>query len=86
MRIKTFKITPLRLVLIVIVGVVLCIATYGDRDGDKPELFIPARGCLFKIETNNTPEFFEEVLVDERLRIIIDDKEYWIRVEKGGVK
>ena len=82
MRIKTFKMTPLRLVLIVIVGVVLCIAIYGDRDGDKPELFIPARGCLFKIETNDTPEFFDEVLVDGRLKIIIDDEIYWIRIWK----
>ena len=79
---KTFKMTPLRLVLIIIVGVILCIATYGDRDEDKPELFIPARGCLFKIETNNTPEFFDEVLVNGRLKIIIDDEIYWIRIWK----
>ena len=48
---------------------------------DKPELIIPAKGCLFRIETNNTPEFFREVLVNNRLKIVIDDEIYWIRLE-----
>ena len=51
---------------------------------DKPELIIPARGCLFRIESNNTPEFFTEVFMGSRLKIVIDDEIYWIEVVKDG--
>ena len=77
-----YGMTPLRLFLIIVVGLILLYAAYFQPSSNLPELHIPARGCLFRIETNNTPEFFDEVLVDSRLKIVIDDEVYWIRIEK----
>ena len=71
------------LVFVIIVAFVFCGFLYlmEHTQRNKPELIIPARGCLFRIETNNTPEFFDEVLVNNRLKIIIDDRTYWIKLE-----
>ena len=70
-------------IFVVPISLVLGITMWVYRDNpDLPELHIPARGCLFRIETNNTPEFFGEVLVNSSLKIIIDDEVYWIKLEK----
>ena len=72
----------IRWMLIIVIGGLLVANLVQDRfESPKPELVIPARGCLFRIESNETPAFFIEVFVDSRLRIIIDDEVYWIRLE-----
>lgn len=69
-------------IFVVPLAIILGVTMWMFRgESDKPELIIPARGCLFRIETNSTPEFFEEVLVNGSLKIIIDDEIYWIRLE-----
>jgi len=71
-----------RWILIIVIGGLLIANLISDRyKSPQPELFIPADGCLFRIETNNTPEFFTEVFVDGSLKIIIDDEIFWIRLE-----
>ena len=71
-----------RWMLIVVIGGLLIANLIQDRfSKPQPELFIPATGCLFRIESNETPAFFVEVFVDNRLKIIIDDEVYWIRLE-----
>ena len=71
-----------RWTLIIVIGGLLVANLIQDHfESPAPELFIPARGCLFRIESNETPAFFIEVFVDSRLRIIIDDEVYWIRLE-----
>lgn len=70
-------------IFVVPISLVLGITMWVFTDhSDKPKLHIPATGCLFRIETNDTPEFFTEVFVDGGLRIIIDDEEYWIKIER----
>lgn len=71
-----------RWMLIVVIGGLLVANLVQDHFEDPaPELIIPARGCLFRIESNETPAFFVEVFVDNRLKIVIDDEIYWIRLE-----
>ena len=49
-----------------------------------PELHIPATGCLFRIDTNDTHSFYTDVFVDNKLKILIDNEIYWIEVVKDG--
>lgn len=72
-----------RWILIIVIGGLLVANLVQDHfEGSAPELVIPARGCLFRIESNETPAFFTEVFVDGGLRIIIDDEDYWIKIER----
>ena len=72
-------------IFVVPVFIIIMVTMWIFRDpSGLPELHIPARGCLFRIETNDTPEFFNEVLVNSRLKIIIDDEVYWIRLERDS--
>lgn len=69
-------------IFVVPIAIIIFVTMWIFRDSsDLPELHIPANGCLFRIDTNNTPEFFDEILVNGRLKIIIDNEVYWIRLE-----
>ena len=63
--------------------VLLTLWLFNGEPRHEPALYIPSTGCFFRIESNDTPEFFTEVFVYNKLKVIIDDEVYWLHLTKG---
>ena len=88
---KPMKYTPLRLALIVAVGIMLWIAAYGiPFKGNKGESSLPfsAAHSLYIASPgfNGTFDgltiyFDAQTIVNNRIKVILDGEVYWIRLE-----
>ena len=82
---KDFKMTPLRLLLIIVVGIILLIAATREWDTSSPSsaarhLYIPSPG--FNGDFDGLTIFFnEETIVNDCIKVILDGEVRWIRLE-----
>ena len=88
MKSDSYRITPLRLVLIIVVGIMLWMAAHGDRDENSApssaahSLYIASPGLSGDFD-GLTIFFDEQSIVNNRIKVILDGELYWIRLEKG---
>lgn len=84
---KQVKYTPLRLALIVIVGLLLWLVAYPTGCSSTKStslgvhsLYVASRG--FSGDFDGFTIYFDEpTIVNNRIKVIFDDEIYWIRLE-----